>query len=309
MAGITRQSIYRGPGAAVFGTTTIHDKGGITAEVEQAVEEISSSVSGPMDSIMTDRKGSVRLTPSGDLSAAILAALFPHQTPAFGASIYGSSVTPGTDVPLEIFGMDGKTLKFFNAALTGIPPVFLSAVKTAFGEAAWTCLTANGKLPGETDDFYTTTATAYAKGYPDKTGITGHAYSVAWGELDITDMTGDGAAVNFDLGTEDVTTDRAGTIDQLLSSLAARATLTPLGFDAADLLSMRNVSAARGSSLAGDGDLVITSAAGLVVTLKNAALVSGPCQWGASALRVGQIGFTAHRDASGLLYSVALAAA
>jgi len=72
---------------------------------------------------------------------------------------------------------------------------------------------------------------------------------------------------------------------------------------------MRNISAGRGTSLAGDGDLVITSAAGLVVTLKNAALVSGPCQWGASTLRVGQIGFTAHRASSGLLYSVALAAA
>lgn len=31
------------------------------------------------------------------------------------------------------------------------------------------------------------------------------------------------------------------------------------------------------------------------MTLKNAALVYGPCQWEASALRVGQIGFTARR--------------
>jgi hypothetical protein len=288
----------------VIGTTTIHDKSGITAEIEQSVQEITASVSGPLDSIMTDRKGSVKLTPSGELSAAILAALYPHQTPVFGASLYGA-----TDVPLEIFGMDGKTVKFFNAALTGIPQIFLSTVKTAFGEAEWTALVANGKLPGETDDFYTTTTTAYAKGYPDKTGITGHAYSVTWGELDITDMTGDGAAVNFDLGAEDVTTDRAGTIDKLLSSLSVKASLIPLGFSAADFLTMRNISAGRGTSLAGDGDLVITSAAGLVVTLKNAALVSGPCQWGSSALRVGQIGFTAHRASSGLLYSVALAAA
>lgn len=308
MPGITRQAIYRGPGAAVIGTTTIHDKGGITAEIEQAAQEITASVSGPLDTIATDRQGKIKLTPAGELSTAVLAALFPHQTPVFGSSLYGSVATPGTDVPLEIFGMDGKTLKFFNAGLTGIPPIFLSSIKTAFGEAEWTALVANGKLPGEADDFYTTTTTVYNKGYPSATGITGHAYSVTWGELDITDMTGDGAVVTPELGSEDVTTDRAGTIDKLLSSLAVRATLVPLGFSAADILTMRNISAARGSSLAGDGDLVITSSTGLIVTLKNAALVSGPCQWGASTLRVGQIGFQAHRDTAGLLYSVTKAA-
>jgi hypothetical protein len=304
MPGILRQNIHRGPGAAVFGDVTIHDADGITAEIDQGVQEIAASMSGPLDSIATDRQGKISLTPCGQLAQDILGVLFPHQTPQFGSSLYGAG---GADVPLKIFGLDGRTLEFFNAALTGIPEIRLSAVRTAFGRAEWTALPADGKLPGEAGFFCASGAAPYDKGYPCATGIAGHAYSVSWGGIDITDMTGDGAAVTFDLGADNVTTDRVRTIDKTLSSLAVRATLTPYGVSAADLLAMRGVNAAPGASLAGGGDLVVTSATGLVVVLAAAALVSGPCQWGASALRVGQLGFAAHRRADGLLYSVSMA--
>ena len=270
MPGIQRQNIHRGPGAAVIGSTVIHDQNGITAEIEQQTQQLSASVSGPLDTIATDRQGSVKLTPCGQMSPEILAALYPHQSPQFGSSIYGAA-----DTALEIFGMDGKTLKFLCAALTGIPALNLSAIKTAFGEAEWTALTANGKLPGEADDFYTTGNAAYSKGYPEAAGITGHAYAVKWGALDITDMTGDGAAVTFDLGLKDVTTDRGGTIDKLLSALTVRATLTPVGIDAAGLLAMRNTSAPRGTSLAGNEDLTITTSPTL--SLPAHSIARPPC--------------------------------
>ena len=61
----------------------------------------------------------------------------------------------------------------------------------------------------------------------------------------------------------------------------------------------------RGASLAGDDDLVISSDNGLTVTLKCASLVTGPINWGATALRAGEIGFTANIDPTdGSLFDV-----
>ena len=53
---------------------------------------------------------------------------------------------------------------------------------------------------------------------------------------------------------------------------------------------------------------MISATGGLTVTLKNASLVAGPLNWGATALRAGELGFTANVDtASGALFSLALA--
>ena len=56
-------------------------------------------------------------------------------------------------------------------------------------------------------------------------------------------------------------------------------------------------------------DLVIEAAGGLKVTLKNAALVTGPIQWGTTQLRAGEIGFVAHVAADGQLFKVEMASA
>ena len=40
---------------------------------------------------------------------------------------------------------------------------------------------------------------------------------------------------------------------------------------------------------------MITGAGGLAVTLHNASLVRGPLNWGNTALRAGELQFTAHR--------------
>ena len=61
----------------------------------------------------------------------------------------------------------------------------------------------------------------------------------------------------------------------------------------------------RGRSTIENKDLVISSEGGLTVSLKNASLVTGPLNWGSTALRVGELGFTAHIDAtSGTLFTV-----
>ena len=300
----SRTSIIRGPGAVKFGDVTLYDADGITAEVETATQEVPSSISGPLDTIKTDQTGSVSLTPCGQISADILAALFPHQTPSIGASLCG-----GTDTPLIVHSLAGTKVTFLNAFLSGIPELRLSPVKTAFGQAAFTALLANGKAPGDENAFYSVAAATYNLNYPDPTGITGVHYAGTFGSLSIPD-TADGWTVNVDLSTDPVQTDSLGTIDHTLAGVTVRAKCTPLELSESQILAALPIALGRGASLAGSDDLVIAGTGGLTVTLKNAKLVTGPLAWGNTTLRAGEIGFIAQRAFSsgvaGALYSVAL---
>ena len=92
--------------------------------------------------------------------------------------------------------------------------------------------------------------------------------------------------------------------------MTVRAKCTPIGLSESQILAELPFAMRRGASLRGENDLVIAGAGGLTVTLKNATLVTGPLAWGNTTLRVGEVGFVAHRSftsgVAGPLYSVAI---
>ena len=298
----TRQSIIRGPGAVTFGGVTFHDASGITAEIASATQDVPSSIAGKLDTIKTDQTGKVTLTPVGTLSEALLAVLYPSwlRTPVIGTSLFGSS-----DSPLAVLSRTGTKVTFNAAALTKCPDLLLSPVKTAFGQAEFTAVVPNGKLPtDETTKFYTVAAQTYNLGEPARTGLSGNHYEGTFGELEIPD-TLDGWTVGVDMQVEPVKTDSQGTIDYTLTGLNVTARCTPLGLSEAQILQALPVLKGRGASLAGADDLVIASESGLTITLKCASIVTGPLNWGATALRAGEIGFTANIDPTdGSLFDV-----
>lgn len=299
----TRQSIIRGPGTVMFGGLKIHDSSGITADIESSTQEIPSSVAGTLDTIKTDQTGKISLTPVGNVSKALLDLFFPAwvKKPVFGTSIMG-----GSDMPLVVSSRAGTKVTFSCAGLTKCPELSLSPVKTVFGGVEFTAVVANCKLPGESGAFYTVASAEYDGGEPPRDGLSGHHYSAVFGDLEIPD-TLDGWTVTPELQLEPVSSDSQGTIDYTLSGVTVRASCTPLGLAEADILAALPVGKGRGASLASDSDLVIASAGGLTVTLKNAAIVTGPIQWGASQLRAGQIGFVANIGEDGTLFDVSLA--
>ena len=307
---INRTNILRGPGTVIFNTgndaQTIFDATGITADVESSSQEIPSSVSGAIDTIKTDQVGTIRLTPCGQLSDDLLALLYPYGTPTIGARVF-----PDADVPLTVHSVAGTKVTFVNAALTTMPPLTLSPVKTAFGEAVFTALLGLGKKPSDANSFFTTAAAAYASGGPDPTGIVGVQYSATFGSLNILD-TLDGWTVTPEIQLEPVTTDLLGTVDYTVSGVTCTAKCTPLGLTESQLLGALPIAKDRGTSLKGAADLVITGAGGLTVTLKNATMLRGPLQWGNTTLRAGEVQFTAHRaftnGAPGAVFSVEMAA-
>ena len=298
----TRQSIIRGPGTVMFGGLKIHDSSGITADIESSTQEIPSSVAGTLDTIKTDQTGKISLTPVGNITQALLDLFFPSwmKKPVFGTSIMGE-----TDRPLAVSSRAGTKVTFACAGLTKCPELQLSPVKTAFGGIEFTAVVANGKLPGDTGAFYSVASAEYDGGEPERDGLSGHHYSALFGDLEIPD-TLDGWTVTPELQLEPVGSDSQGTIDYTLSGVTVRASCTPLGLSEADILAALPVGKGRGASLASASDLVIAADGGLSVTLKNAALVTGPIQWGASQLRAGQLGFVANIGADGTLFDVTL---
>lgn len=298
----TRQSIIRGPGTVSFGGVKIHDSSGITANIESSTQDIASSVAGKLDTIKTDQTGKISLTPVGNITQALLDLFFPSwmKKPVFGTSIMGE-----TDRPLVVSSRAGMKVTFACAGLTKCPELLLSPVKTAFGGIEFTAVVANGKLPGETGAFYSVAAAEYDGGEPSREGLSGCHYQATFGDLAIPD-TQDGWTVTPELQLEPVGSDSQGTIDYTLSGVTVRASCTPLGLSEADILAALPAGKGRGASLASASDLVIAADGGLSVTLKNAALVTGPIQWGASQLRAGQLGFVANIAADGTLFDVTL---
>ena len=302
----TRQSIIRGPGTVTFGGAKLFDADGITAELDSATQDVPSSIAGKLDTIKTDQTGKITLTPVGNYSAAILGVLYPSwvRTPEIGRSVYGAA-----DAPLVVSSKAGTKVTFHCAALTKVPDLVLSPVKTAFASAEFTALLANGKLPDEANALYAVAQAVYADGEPPRDGLTGFHYAATFGSLSIPD-TLEGWTVSVDAQMDAVTTDSQGTIDFTLGGVDVTARCTPLGLTESQILDALPVARGRGASLAGSNDLVISADGGLTATLKNATLVTGPLQWGTTTLRAGELGFTAHIDtASGALFDVALASA
>ena len=305
---INRTTILRGPGTVIFNTgndaQAIFDATGITAEVESSTQDVPSSVSGTLDTIKTDQVGTIKFTPCGQISDDLLALLYPYGNPTIGARVFAD-----TDVPLAIHSVAGTKVNFVNAALTTMPPLTLSPVKTAFGEATFTALLGLGKAPGDSNSFFTTETATYAAGGPDPSGIVGVQYAATFGSLNILD-TQDGWTVTPELSLEPVTTDLLGTIDYTVGGVTVTATCTPLGLTEAQILGALPITKGRGQSLAGANDLVIAGAGGLTVTLKNATMMRGPLQWGNTTLRAGEVAFVAHRPFSsgtpGPIFSVGL---
>lgn len=301
-----RTTIIRGPGTVLLDDLPIYDASGITAEVETDTQDIPSSVSGILNTIKTDQRGRIRFTPCGAISSELLTALFPHQTPSIGSSLLGA-----TDVPLTVHSVAGVKVLFHAACLTSAPELILSPVATAFGEVEFTALLAKGKDPTAASALYTASSAAYASGGPDPANITAAHYTGTWGATTIAD-TLDGWRVQVEIASEPVITDSLGTIDLTLSSVTVRASCTPVGLTESAILALLPALKTRGTSVIGASDLIITAPGGLTVTLKNAALLTGPLAWGSTTLRAGQIGFVAHRaftsGVPGQLYSVQQAA-
>lgn len=296
--GTSRESIIRGPGAVKLGTNQFFDKEGIDANLEVSSFDVSVSAFGKVDTRRADALCKIGFTPSGRVTQALLDALYPYGTPVPGSEIFGD-----TDVPVEVHSLAGKKVVFAAGAITGMPDLNLTARGTLFAAAEITTVIANEADRTDANSMYEVSDAAFSGPY-DVGDIKCGPVSAAWGAVAPFDdiKTKEGWKVSFDLQLEPVVVDDVGTIGMQMVAVNVKATCMPMHLSEANILDALNsqgADGAIGSSMRTSNDLVLTTSFGLVVTLKNAALVEGPLKWGATDLRAGELGFEAHRDVSG----------
>ena len=290
--GITRQSIYRGPGRLKLGSLAIDDKDGISLASNAEMADIGSSLNGFLGAIRTGTTLTAGLTPYGHITQALLDALYPAwmRTPVIGSSIFGA-----TDTACTIHSRAGKLITLFCAAITKPASLTLSAVATAFGALEITALLANGKLPGEDGSLIKVEDSAWTGGTAQPRPQTGSRYSARFGDLDISE-TAAGFTAEFPVTTEPVPSDNAGTLDLTFGGVKPTVRCQPLALSETDILALLNLNAPRGSYAGSGKDLTVTGTGGLTLTLRNCDVLQGPLNWGATKLRAGELLFQASPD-------------
>lgn len=301
MAGTDRTTVVKGLGTVKVGSIVIFSEAGITLALEKTTEPLGSDL-GPLDDHQTDQMGKLTLIPAGDVSAELLAYLFPQQTPTLGASLFGSS-----DTAVEIHTKAGQKITLHNGAVTKPPQLRLSSTGGAFsGAAEITNLVAKGKKVSEASGFLTIAATAYALGNPDKFALSGKFYGATLGATTFP-STEAGFQLDVTIETEPVKADDTGTLDLIVKSVTAEITFIPKTLDESAAVTLLGILGGRGASQSSDDDFVVTAEGGLTVTLKRPSIKTVPLAFGSSTNRIGAVVVTAHIDPSdGSLYSVAM---
>ena len=185
--------------------------------------------------------------------------------------------------PLTIQTLDGDLWTFNNAAVTRMPNLSLSTVRTAMRECEFEAFASDGTDWSVVNSLYT-----YASNpWPGDTGfnptniLVGEIQAIwrnmaaPWALFD----TKEGWEVNFNMALEPVSVDNVGILTRKLSNLEVTATAIPVGVkpsDVATAMRMQGANSARGMSLAAAGnDLLLSATANnLGCKIFNAAIES-----------------------------------
>jgi hypothetical protein len=301
---VDRSTILRGPGTVTRGQT-FFDKDNITATVMAERWDVPTSAEGVVDIRKKDQNAKISFKPCGSMTADILAALYPYATPNIGASMFGA-----TDTAAVVQSKAGTKITFHATALTKQPELILSAVETAFGDAEMTALVKNSTDPSTANSLFTVASQAWAAPALLSASIKTVKYTATWGAKTFTSPTG--FRVIPEIQTSPIYIDGLGTVDYTLTGASIMVKCRPANFAEADFESMPAQGTAIGATLRGSNNLVIVGVGGLTVTIYNAQMVEGPLVWGATELRVGEVGFIGHRvetaGAYGALFAVGLTA-
>ena len=305
-----RTTIVKGAGAVKIGSVQLYAKGDIDAVLNPETFDVEVAGYGALDTRFADNVGRISFTPSGRLSADILAALYPYANPVIDGSIYGA-----TDTASEVHSIAGQKFVFHNTAVASMPNLKLSARNTHFsGNCELIALPKNETARSEANAIFTGPTGAAFTPSLAANSIPTLPYAAAWGTTDI--YTKEGWDIEFSVELEQFTCDDYGTIDFWLKSVSVMCKCQPVNLSEAILTTMRTQGSAAviGSTMRETKDLTIAAAVGgLTFEAYDAIFKEGPLKWGQHQLRAGQIGFAATRSfdagAPDALFSIAMTAA
>jgi hypothetical protein len=202
------------------------------------------------------------------------------------------------DWPLVIHTFSGTKLTLHNAAVTKMPAVSLSAVKTLFGTVEFEAFLRNGANWSDANSRYTLAPAALSDTTFDPANIKTQPYSAGWGVTAPWSafVAKEGFEVEFNLGLEAVTADSIGIVSRRLKGLEVTCKCAPMGISEQDVLAkllLQDTGAARGRSLSGSNLLI--SGTGVYVQLYGAALKATELNFSSGLDRLGTLEWVATR--------------
>jgi hypothetical protein len=292
----TRGSTVRGPAVVGLGSATIRSKGDVKVTLALETFNIEASETPILDERLSGIPVTIEFEPVGEVTAALIAAMYAPLSAVVGSSLFGTSDVACTITPIS--GVDKIT--FHCAAITKMPDIIVSATKTTFGSMTITALLKNTTdWSNAAARLTVATVAAPTLAAIEPATIPTNPAKIKWGSGApwTTLQSREGVTVTFDMQTDDDVTDEDGLVDMVLSGITARATLNPMGCSAAQAitaLAIQGTNVVRGASLSARAQqLEIESAVagGLKVVMPDAALKSLPLVYGRTSPRFGDIEF------------------
>jgi hypothetical protein len=292
MPSINRTSIIAGPALIQFSSQKFWSKGNVEIKIINDRFNVDTAHFGKVDERYQDRRIEVTFEPSGAITTALAAVIFPY-----GSTNVGTSIFTGTDRPLEIFGRDGRKITVHAAAVTKMPPMRLGATSTLLGSMTFTGIVKNSTDPTNATAYYTEAAVAY----PGDTGfavsdIKTAAASAAWGAAApwSSFVSENGFEIDFNLAIAPQKVDGIGTVDMTFTSLEVMCKAIPVGPAATDILARISPTSGLGASMASADNLIVTAGT-VAVAVSKPALTESGLIFGSQAKRIGSTTWSATR--------------
>lgn len=325
-----RSTVIKGPAIMQRASYNYYTAGDITVSLESETADVILAVYGKVDERLLDRAVKVSFTPT-EIEEASLTKLWPY-----GSTLPGTSLFTGTDVPLVIYTLAGKTITFTASALTKLPGLHLSTNGNLLKAMEFTCIGKNNAAWTDAASIGTVATLAFTD--PASfllTSILNQIYTASWAASGAwaSFTSEDGFDIDFELSTNPQKSDAQGTFDYQFNKIECMVKCKPFPGGATPIaeaellagLGWQGTGATRGKSLAAMSathDLVIDGNATpwespstapkqlLTFTLKGAAMKTAGMQFGATVLRNGEVGWIATRTITGgtvsALYTAAL---
>ncbi len=191
--------------------------------------------------------------------------------------------------PLIIHTYQNRRIRFWNAAIVGMPPINFSTQATLFGGVTLEAFRLNNQEWQDDNSLFTVDKAVLVDSPPDKAQIPTQEYALNWGAWANFQTRGP-LTLTPQLNTTEISTDQRGLLSRKVSGVTASASGAPAGFSESELLAalqMQGGSIARGKSRAG-ADLFI-SGTGVYARLPGAAARTLPQNFSAADPRAGDL--------------------
>ena len=298
-----RSNLNRVPGRLAFNGISLYSKGGTTIDTDLVYSQEAIEVAGlgKIDNRDKEAHDEIVITPSGRMSTAIAAVLWPYNNPTMGAGIFTD-----TDVPAVVHGIDSSLDTHKSAAVVQMPQMIFHPNKTLVGQMKLLAL--RGNTTGALDTwsvanglrtFANSGGTFVDATYTNAAAIT-QDYQLAWGA--VSGWTAldfyDGLVFEPKIEFVDDNIARDGLINRRIKSVGGMLRGIPIGATRSMIdtqLKIQGSGAVRGASGYAKGfSVTVTGADGLVyLTFPIGQLVKSKLQNGVEQLREGEVAWEA----------------